>query len=205
MDANTAAFWQIALGAMNLVVLIATFITLVFYTKYTYDMQMAVKEQARIAQSQTEELIHQRRLSVLPAFVAAPFDDRSSNRINLYNVGKGVALNVVIEDVPVKHELYPKASIVFPRIAVIQPGDKIHPGLNYSGLGDRTEQNQAMNSPPVQNFLNHQDYILAVRFLDVEGNQYEQVLAMSQGKCQASAVKLTADAPTSAALRKDCH
>ena len=190
MDANTAAFWQVALGLMNLFVLIATFITLVFYTKYTYDMQKAVKKQAMIAQSQTEELIHQRRLSVLPAFVAAPFDDRSSNRINLNNVGKGVALNVFIQDVRVEHQSYPKASIVFPGIPFIQPGDKIHPGLNYSGLGDRTEQNQAMNSSPVQNFLNDQDYILAVRFFDIEGNQYEQLLAMRQGKCQPTAVKL---------------
>jgi hypothetical protein len=195
MDASTAAFWQVALSVLNLVILTATFVTLVFYTKYTYDMQNAVREQARIAADQTEELIHQRRLSVLPSFVAAPFEDKSSNRIHLNNVGKGVALNVVIRDVPVGHESYPEARIVFPPMPFIQPGDNVHPGLNYAGLGDRTEQTQAMNSSPVQNFLNHEHYILTVRFLDIEGNHYEQALTMSHGKCTPSPVKLASNTP----------
>jgi hypothetical protein len=165
------------------------------YTKYTYDMQKAVKDHAKEAAAQTEELIHQRRLSVLPSFVAALLEPRSSNRINLNNVGKGVTLNVVIDDVAVRHESYAEARIVLPPIPFIQPGQEIHPGLNYAGLGDRNQQHQAMNTPPVENFLNNQEYTLTVRFLDIEGNQYEQALRMNRGKCTPSPVKTASNTP----------
>lgn len=195
MDSTSAALWQVVLSALNIVVLIATFITLVLYTKYTYQMQRAVKQQVTVAAAQTEELIHQRRLSVLPSFVVVPTEPKSSNRINLNNVGKGVAINVVIEDVAVKHISFPEARICFPPVSFIQQGQQIHPGLNYTGLGDRIQQNQAMNAPPIENFLNESEYTLTVRFLDIEGNGYQQALRMNQGRCTPSPVeaKISAD------------
>lgn len=189
MDASTAAVLQVVLSILNLIVLAATLVTLILYTKYTHAMQKAVKDQVRIAADQTEELIHQRRLSVLPSFVASPLEPRSSNRISLNNVGKGVALTVAIGDVAVQHASYPEARIVFPTITFVKPGQEVHPGLIYAGLGDRNQQHVAMNSPPVENHLNDQEYILTVRFLDIEGNEYDQTLRMSRGKCTPSPVK----------------
>jgi uncharacterized membrane protein affecting hemolysin expression len=74
MSAETAALWQVIISALTLFVLLATLIVLIFYTKYTYNMQKAVERQAKIASDQTQELIRQRRLSVLPAFVAYPLE-----------------------------------------------------------------------------------------------------------------------------------
>lgn len=189
MSAETAAFWQVIIGCINLLVLTATLVVLIFYTKYTYKMQKAVERQAEIANAQTEELIRQRKLSNLPAFITQPHQDRSSNRIDLLNIGKGVALNVKVQDVRVPHEQYPEARIVLPAVPAISPGEKVHPGLAYAGLGDRDEQNRAMNTPPVESYLNHQLYTLTVNFLDVEGNEYEQVLEMDRGKCVPRSVR----------------
>lgn len=183
MSAETAVFWQVMIGCINLLVLIATLGALIFYTRYTYKMQKAVERQAEIANAQTEELVRQRKLSNLPAFVATVHEDRSSNRIDLLNIGKGVALNVKAEDVHIPHDQYPEARIVLPAIAAIKPEERVHPGLAYAGLGDRDEQNRAMNRPPIESYLNHQAYNLTVSFLDVEGNGYEQVLEMNHGKC----------------------
>lgn len=189
MDASTTACWQIILSVLNTVVLVATFATLILYTKYTYRMQKAIRDQVKIAADQMDELIHQRRLSVMPSFVACPVQPKQSNRINLCNVGKGVALNVIIGDVPIRHESHPEARVVFPPVPVIKPGEEVHPGLNYAGLGDRGQQNLAMNSPPIENYLNDQAYSLAVKFLDIEGTAYEQTLSMGHGKCEPSPVK----------------
>lgn len=202
MDTNLAAFWQVILAVLNLSVLFATLVTLIFYTKYTYHMQRAVNDQARIAAQQTQELIHQRRLSVLPAFVLVPQEPRYSNRMNLNNVGKGVALNVVMDDVPVSHQSYPAACIVFPPMPFIRPGQEVNAVPNYSGLGDGNQQNEARNSPPVQNYLNDREYTLTVRFLDIEGSLYIQTLTMSHGKCTPSPVKLAPKHAAAAAERR---
>lgn len=183
MNAETVVLWQVVIAVINLLVLIATLIVLIFYTTYTYRMQKAVESQSAIANAQTDELIRQRKLANLPAFVAELHQDRSSNRLDVRNIGKGVALNIKVHDVQVPHEQHPDARIVLPSIATINPGEKIHPGLAYVGLGDRDEQNRAMNRPPIQNYLNNETYDLRVSFVDLEGTKYEQVLAMDRGHC----------------------
>lgn len=42
VNAETAAFWHVTIGCINLLVLIATVVVLIFYTRYTYNMQKAV-------------------------------------------------------------------------------------------------------------------------------------------------------------------
>jgi|ERR1043165_778303 FAD synthase len=188
MSAETTALWQVIISALTLVVLLATLITLIFYTKYTYKMQRAVERQAKIASDQTRELIRQRRLSVLPAFVAYPLEPRQPNRIELHNIGKGVALNVKVKDVRVPHESYPEARIVFPLALTIKIDEKKHPGVDFAGVGEGNEKNKAMNSAPINNFLNDKEYFLEVTFFDVEGHGYEQRLKMSNGRCIPSTV-----------------
>ncbi len=189
MSSETAALWQTIIGVINLLVLIATLVVLVFYTKFTYKMQKAVEQQAKIASNQTDELIRQRRLSVLPAFVAYPLEPRQDNRLEFHNVGKGVALNVKVQDVRVPHDSYAEARIVFPLVLTIKPDEKKHPGLDFAGIGDGNEKRNAMNSPPISNFLNNGEYTVMVSFLDVEGFAYEQSLNMSLGRCSPSTVR----------------
>src|SRR5438552_13701609 len=102
MTPNTAALWQLILATVNAGLLLATLIVLVLYTFYTYRMQ-------KTARDQTEELIRQRKLSNLPAFIALAVDPRQSNRIRLHNIGKGVALNVTCDDVHVPSDAHPDA------------------------------------------------------------------------------------------------
>src|SRR5436853_5123798 len=116
MSPNTAALWQIVFAAINAALLLATLIVLIFYTLYTYRMQ-------RTARNQTEELIRQRKLSNLPAFIALPVDPRQSNRIRLHNVGRGVALNVTCDDVHVPSDDHPDVRIVIPPLAAIKPDE----------------------------------------------------------------------------------
>jgi hypothetical protein len=176
MKPETAALLQGIIGLLNLFLLLATLVVLIFYTTYTYKMQRAAREQ-------TEELIHQRKLSNLPAFIAYPIDPRQSNSIKLYNIGKGVAVNVTCEDVRVPHDLHPEAKIILSPFAAIKPGEDAHSGVHFARLGDSNEQNKAMNAPPIVNYLNDQDYVLTINFLDVEGNPYQQGLCMNHGKC----------------------
>jgi len=181
MNPNTAALWQIVFAAINATLLLGTLVMLVFYTAYTYRMQ-------RTARDQTDELIHQRKLSNLPAFIAYPLDPRQPNRVKLNNVGKGVALNVTCDDVRVASDEHPDGRIIIPAVAAIKPGEDIHPGVDFAGIGDGPERNRAMNAPPINNYLNHEDYVLTVNFCDVEGNRYTQRLRMSHGKCASERV-----------------
>jgi len=187
MSPNTAALWQIVFAAINAALLLATLIVLIFYTIFTNRMQ-------RTARDQTEELIRQRKLSNLPAFIALPIDPRQSNRIRLYNVGKGVALNVSCDDVHVPSDDHPDARIIIPTLAAIKPDEALHSGVAFSGLGDRNEQNRAMNAPLIANYLNDDAYVLTVRFCDVEGNRYNQNLRMDHGKCSPERVLAEAGA-----------
>ena len=177
MNPETAARWQVIISFGNLVVLFLTFIALLLYTRYTYQMQKA-------SHTQTQELIRQRRLSVLPAFVAYQLEPRASNRIELHNIGNGVALNVKVQDVHVPHDLYPHARITFPLELTIKRDEMRHPGVDFSGVGEGAGKNQAMNAPPILNFLNEKDYLLTLSFGDVEGADYEQQLRMSGGRCR---------------------
>jgi hypothetical protein len=181
MSPNTAALWQIVLAAINAALLFATLIVIFFYTMYTKRMQ-------KTARDQTEELIRQRKLSNLPAFIALAVDPRQSNRIRLHNIGKGVALNVSCDDVHVPSADHPDARIIIPPLAAIKPDEALHSGVAFSGLGDRNEQNRAMNAPPIMNYLNDDAYVLTVRFCDVEGNRYSQNLQMDHGKCSPERV-----------------
>jgi hypothetical protein len=182
MNPNTAALCQTVFAAINAAPLMATLVVLIFYTTYTYRMQ-------QIARDQTDELIRQRKLSNLPAFIAYPVDPRQSNRINLYNIGKGVALNVKCDDVHVPSQLHPDGRIIIPSMAAIKPGQDFHSGVDFAGLGDRNEQNHAMNAPPIANYLNDEVYVLTVNFFDVEGNGYNQDLYMNHGKCAPDRVR----------------
>ena len=187
MTPNTAALWQIVLAAINAALLLATVIVLIFYTIYTYRIQ-------RTARDQTEELIRQRKISNLPAFIALAIDPRQSNRIHLHNVGKGVALNVTCDDVRVPSDDHPDARIIIPPLPAIKPDEALHSGVAFAGLGDRNEQNRAMNAPPIVNYLNDETYVLTVRFCDVEGNRYSQRLRMDHGKCAPERVLADAGA-----------
>lgn len=183
MNSENAAYWQIVISAATLVVLFLTFLALLLYTWYTYKMQKA-------ANNQTEELIHQRRLSVLPAFVAYPLEPRASNRIDLHNIGNGVAVNVKVHDVPVPHDLHPDARITFPLDLTIRPDEQKHPGVAFSGVGEGNEKNMAMNAAPIVDFLNDKQYELTVSFVDVEGVEYRQQLRMNKGRCTPCSVTL---------------
>jgi hypothetical protein len=190
MDANAAALWQAIIGVLSLIVLTATLITLILYTKYTYRMQQAIERQVRISSDQTDELVHQRRLSILPAFVTYPLEPRQGSFLHLNNIGNGVAIKIQVEHVPLQLEEYLGTIMGFNMIASLRPTNETTLSPRYEGFGTRDQTNLAMRNPRVQDYLRNERYTLQVKFYDIEGNAYTQSIGMDNGRCAPEPVKL---------------
>lgn len=90
MTENTAAFWQVLIGALSLMVLTATLIALIFYTLYTYRTQ--------------QQLVRQIRLSIMPGFALHTYNPDYPLGLKIMNVGNGVAINVAVKPVRISGE-----------------------------------------------------------------------------------------------------
>ena len=73
---------------------IASAVILYFYTIYTHRMQQAIEKQVIKQNRQTKELIHQRRLGIMPSILVKV----TESYVNATNVGNGTALNVKFEN-----------------------------------------------------------------------------------------------------------
>ncbi len=81
--------WVIAISAIAIAGLLA------FYTYYTRKMQQSIADQVEEQNRQTEELIHQRLLNILPAILIKD----EGELVSLRNVGNGTALNIFIRPI----------------------------------------------------------------------------------------------------------
>ncbi|TAK63855.1 MAG: hypothetical protein EPO24_03885, partial [Bacteroidetes bacterium] len=93
---------------LNLIITFLTLVVLIVYTYYT--------------RRQTKELIHQRRLSVMPSIFTQVISENNIRKLRLTNIGNGIALNVTIDDID-KYDSHEKGYFSFLSIPKIKAGE----------------------------------------------------------------------------------
>jgi hypothetical protein len=175
---------KLQLVAYQILSLVVPFLTLgavVWYTIVTRHMQQAVV-------AQVTELVRQRRLSNMPAFVAGIKHRDGADYLELTNIGKGIAINVAIENVVIRYPTLQPGHIEFDLVLRIPAGE--------SALVDSREFAFASSNegdPNKLTFLGgnaHFDTDVRIRFQDIEGTKYVQTLRMGKNGYEHGFVKL---------------
>jgi hypothetical protein len=169
-------------------VLTLTLFALVWYTFETRRMQQAVRIQAETA-------IRQTNLSTQPIFtvhigeVQTESNNHLIDRVELENIGNGVALNVQIDtlnlDLGTKMVgALPEPHIVFERMISIGKGKRAMVEHTVWANAARSED---YNVTQVLDLIRHlsppmaeKDYEMKIRFSDIMGNRYVQTIHVGQ-------------------------
>lgn len=172
-------------GYFQTVVLTLTLFVLAWYTVETRRMQQAVVLQAWTAVRQTN-------LSIQPIFTVhigevqtELRDRRYLDRLELENIGNGVALNIQIDTLNLDlgfeaPSILPDPHIVFERVVSIEKGRRVAvEHTTWAGDHDKTGNDITRTldlmrhlSPPRA----ERDYEMRVRFSDMMGNRYVQTI-----------------------------
>jgi len=207
-------------------------IVLSLYLYYTRKMQQAVATQlesanqlqdllrlqiaasseiVRLSQIQTAELAHQSRLTFMPVFVvdivqqhheARPGLSDFGYRFRLANVGRGTALQVRIEDVPVPQQKAPlapegevkdyfvDARLVFSALPFVKPDQDKPVTLEHRFLTGDDEYPFDLIIYLLGKHGGDREFDMWIRFSDVEGNKYNQLVRAGVGGCTPGPVRL---------------
>lgn len=225
------------IGGIAVVVYILTLIRIYVYTNETRKMQQAVTkqaeaanrqivlltdqidvshrqlaemgEQSKIYRSQADELIHQTRLSFMPAFIAEIVQDKRyaqgitdfGYRLVLTNVGCGVALSLYVDNVPIPLNTLDEAtpihdeglrSLLLNRQVVFEPTPFVRPDqsvtLQHTSKSGENEYFSDLFSDMVEKYAGDRVFEVSVTFADVEGNKYQQVILTGKGGCRPGPV-----------------
>jgi hypothetical protein len=155
--------WITAISALG------SLIVLGFYTHFTRKMQNSIAEQVEIQTRQTEELIRQRRLGVMPFLKLNPRE----KKLEIKNVGLGVAFNVEVDSTSYK-------------LKIAEPILEILPNETYyssvEGHLYSEEFGKRLDIQAYDRITKYSDrnVDLKVRFQDIEGNCYEQSVQMGK-------------------------
>ena len=186
------------IALLTLIVLFLTLVVVGIYTCYTKKIQKAMTKQI-------EEMTHQIRLSIMPAFLAEiarikidssqpEFDGVGDygDRIHITNIGYGPAINLEIDPVYI-HERGTTdrpLNIVFERLAFLRPSER-RPINQTSREGeDKAGVNLLIGFEEKYSRRVHQ---LNIRFQDIEGSQYTQKVEMGKGGCKLGPVILVSE------------
>lgn len=187
MSSETAALWQTIFAGLNFAALLATLVVIIIYTVSTHRTQKAIDRQVTIGEKQTQELVQQRRLSILPAFTAIL--NHGPDRLTLFNIGNGSALNIQIESIPVKNDAVPNAKISFRRV--------IHVAENTGSEEAKvTNDSEPYLGRLKQNMMGGEQPLVSLKFDDIEGNHYVQKIRIGLNQdarawCEPLPVKLS--------------
>ena len=154
--------WITAISAFGSLIILA------FYTYYTRKMQESIAQQVNEQTRQTEELIHQRRLGIMPYLII----EISNSQLFVTNIGNGMALNVEIKSFR-NNELL---NSNFEKISKILPKETVK--ILAAGISGKNTQNSL---EPF--FGGDEKHIIGkICFQDLEGSLYEEDLRDSSGK-----------------------
>jgi len=165
----------VKIDILNLIILTLTLAAVVFYTIVTRRMQQAVVAQG-------SELVHQRRLSNMPAFIANVRYVDGADYLELLNIGKGIAINVSIDNVIIRYPTSQSSFLEFKGALRIPAGEN----ALLKSIDEDGEQNKLT-------FLGrhaHYDADVNIRFQDIEGTKYVQTLRMGKNGYEHGFVKL---------------
>lgn len=172
------------IDVLTLVILTLTLAVVFWYTVVTHRMQKAVVAQGR-------ELVRQRQLSNMPALVADIKRLDGADYLQLTNIGKGVAINIAIDDVEIRYPTLNPGHIEFSKVLMLPVGATASIESNYFiTSGDAADRNSLTFLGPHAHF----DADVNIRFQDIEGTNYLQTVRMGKNGYQHGFVKPT-DAP----------
>jgi hypothetical protein len=137
---------------------------------------------------QVDELIHQRRLSVMPGFILY-FQQPTDYIPTIMNIGHGGAFNVRLEPIPLtgKWEHYLIFLSPISHISRDQAMGFWFEYLSANGTVDISTTGIDQDTD-VKEYLRTKEYEVTITFNDIEGNQYTQKMTMSAGACQPQKV-----------------
>ena len=207
-------------------------VVLSLYTYYTRKMQLIVSRQLELANQQTDllrleiaasselvklsqmqalEVAHQTRLTFMPVFAAEIVQEHHQPRpglsdfgyrFNLSNVGRGTALEVRIDDVPVPHQKVPLATegevrdyflnarLVFSALPFVKPDQGKPISLEHKFLTGDDEYPFDLIIYLLGKHGGDREFDMWIRFSDVEGNKYKQLVRAGVGECKPGPVRL---------------
>ena len=150
---------------IDILTVIILFLTFLAVLAYTF-----------IAKKQTDELIKQRRLSVMPSllFTANQFMAIGEGETGVYlkNIGKGLAMNITIDDCtdPEIENCY----FEFQPIDFIHPEEEVKAEFEF--WEDSKKSIQKINKLWMFNKKANTLFLaeIVIRFMDIEGNKYKQ-------------------------------
>ena len=171
----------------------------------------ASSELAELSQMQAAEVAHQTRLSFMPVFVAEIVQEHHEPRpglsdfgyrFKLTNVGRGTALEVRFEDVVVPHQKAPLASegevrdyfvnarLVFSALPFVKPDQDKPIRLEHRFLTGDDEYPFDLIIYLLGKHGGDREFDIWIKFSDVEGNKYKQLVRAGIGGCRPGAVLL---------------
>jgi len=230
MRTETLNIFLVVFAGLNIVVLVITLRVVLRYTKEIKVVWKYTKEIEKIQQAltrQSEELMNQRRLSVLPAFAAWLRPDESGSpvhRLYLKNIGNVIAMNIEVARIdfisPPDEDFSPATEIAVREIddhrvlkgqsgySVFQPIQSLGPnceqvvrGFNYPADPDQVGEVIRQYGYTGFDFLSliDEDTPLHIDFQDIEGNRYHQVITRKGDVFAPSPVKPASAAAVGAA------
>ena len=167
------------ISILNLLILAVTCAAVFWYTIETRRMQL--------------ELVHQRQLSNMPAFVAAlrRLGD-GSDCLELTNIGSGIAINVVIDNAVIRYPTLQSGHIAFDGVLMIRAGESAavqsieYPVTTTNPSPDDGNRNSLTFLGPQAHF----DTDVTIRFQDIEGTKYVQTVRMGKNGYRHGFVQL---------------
>jgi hypothetical protein len=174
----------------------------------------ASSDLVKLSQMQAAEVAHQTRLTFMPVFVAEIVQEHHEPRpglsdfgyrFKLTNVGRGTALEVRIEDVHVPHQKAPlapegevrdyflNARLVFSALPFVQPDQDKPTTLEHRFLTGDDEYPLDLIIYLLGKHGGDREFDIWIRFSDVEGNKYKQLVRAGVGGCRPGAVRLESE------------
>ena len=225
MQTETLNIFLAVFAGLNILILILTLRVVRKYTKEIEVIGKYTQEIEHIQQAltrQSEELVTQRRLSVLPAFAAWLRPDESGSpihRLYIRNVGNGIAMNIEIAridfisppdedytaplDIPpgdIDDYKIPKGKegySVFQPIQSLSPNcEQVVKSFNYPTDPEQVGEVIRQYGYTGFDFLSliDEDTPLHIDFQDIEGSRYHQVITRNGDVFVPSAVRPATEA-----------
>lgn len=142
---------------------------MIWYTFETRGLHGAAKDQL-------DELVRQRRLSVMPTILPEVQYDKGAEVFRLTNIGKGVATNIRIQDVHYSENL-PNTYYRFSEVSLIRPDQFAIVAYEEYLHGVKRDPPSGLAQFGV---FGASGLILVIRFHDIEGGTYEQRYQMGK-------------------------
>jgi hypothetical protein len=212
MQTETLNIFLVIFAGLNIVILV---LSLRVVRKYTKELDVVGKYMGEIEKirealtRQSEALVSQRRISVMPAFAAWLKPDESGSpihRLYLKNIGTGIAMNIEIERIDFAHaddnDFSPYIDVaaeddddyrvpkgqngysVFQPIQSLGPNcEQVVKSFNYPADPDQAGEVIRQYGYTGFDFLSliDEETPLHIDFQDVEGNKYHQVITRRGG------------------------